>query len=80
MSGDHKYFHFFSKMATLEEEITALKEDKKELNAERTAAVGDERRELLNAITAKEVRLHDLHTQLERESSSSSSNNNKVCH
>ena len=63
LSGGHKYFHFFSKMATTQDKITALEEDIKELNAERKAAVGDERRELLAAITAKEVRLG----QLERE-------------
>ena len=55
-------------MATTQDKITALEARIIRLEEEREeTAVGDERRELLAAITAKEVRLHDLHTQLERE-------------
>jgi septal ring factor EnvC (AmiA/AmiB activator) len=54
-------------MATTQDKITALEEDIKELNAERKAAVGDERIKLLDAITAARNNLDRLYTQLERE-------------
>ena len=63
----HKYFHFFSKMATLLEKITALEARIVRLEEREEAAEGDERRELAAMITARSNNLHDLHTQLERE-------------
>jgi hypothetical protein len=47
-------------MSTPEQEIAALKAEIAELAAERKDARGDDRKDLLNAITAKENRLTRL--------------------
>ena len=47
-------------MSSLEEEIAEMKADIKELEVERRAATTEERKDLLNAITAKENRLTEM--------------------
>lgn len=51
----------------MEEKISDLEDEIKELQAERRNADGDERRDLLHAITARSNNLERLYTQLERE-------------